>query len=115
MSLDGREGESVPGQGREAVSGGDEVPELAEEELDVGGGRGVPRGPPGHMATAENHEERRALGGGPEGQEQPGLTPHRTLENQPYRDLTQPQNPGEPALQRPNPATKPWRTSLTET
>lgn len=38
-----------------------EASELAQEELAVGGRRGVRHHPPGHLADAESHEERRPL------------------------------------------------------
>lgn len=39
--------------------GRDEASELAQEELDVGGRRGLRHHPPGHLADAASHEERR--------------------------------------------------------
>lgn len=45
-----------------------EASELAQAELAVGGGRCLRHHPPGHLADAESHEERRALRGGAETQ-----------------------------------------------
>ena len=52
---------SLGGGGHWVRRRGDEAPELAAEELDVGGRGGVLGGPPGHMAPAEIHEVRCAL------------------------------------------------------
>jgi len=47
---------------------------LAQEELDVGGRRGLRHRPRGHVADAESHEERRSLRDGAQTETSRGLT-----------------------------------------
>lgn len=62
----------VPGRGKCVDNGGHEAPELAAEELVVGGQRSILGGPSVDVAPAEKHEERCALREGPERQQLPG-------------------------------------------